>query len=85
MPRGLDLMTILNTQLTQQQNNAVEQPTDNGTTLNYQFMYKQLESAVEEILIKYPNDDIVIELKQNLVRNLKPILEQLQNGMNDNG
>ena len=85
MPRGLDLMTILNTQLTQQQNNAVEQPTDKGTTLNYQFMYKQLESAVEEILIKYPNDDIVIELKQNLVRNLRPILEQLQNGMNDNG
>ena len=69
MPRGLDLMTILNTQLTQQQNNAVEQPTDNGTTLNYQFMYKQLESAVEEIIIQYPNDPIVNELKGKLVRN----------------
>ena len=43
-------------------------------------MYKQLESAVEEILVKYPNDDIVKELKQNLIRNLRPILEQLNNG-----
>lgn len=62
--------------------NEVEQASTNSssTTLNYQFMYKQLESAVEEILVKYPNDDIVKELKQNLIRNLRPILEQLNNG-----
>ena len=47
--------------------------------LNYQFMYKQLESAVEEIIIQYPNDPIINELKAKLVNNLKPILELLQN------
>ena len=49
------------------------------SSLNYQFMYKQLESAVEEIIIQYPNDPIVNELKAKLVNNLKPILELLQN------
>tara|TARA_A100001391_G_scaffold16724_2_gene9384 strand:- start:1332 stop:1574 length:243 start_codon:yes stop_codon:yes gene_type:complete len=79
MPNN-DLINILNTTLVEQNAQQVDQPTDNPTTsLNYQFMYKQLESAVEEILVKYPNDDIVKELKQNLIRNLKPILEQLNN------
>ena len=38
--------------------NEVEQASTSSvsTTLNYQFMYKQLESAVEEIIIQYPND-----------------------------
>lgn len=80
MPNN-DLINILNTTLVEQNTRQVDQPTDNPTTaLNYQFMYKQLESAVEEILVKYPNDDIVKELKQNLIRNLRPILEQLNNG-----
>jgi len=80
MPNN-DLINILNTTLVEQNAQQVDQPTDNPTTtLNYQFMYKQLESAVEEILVKYPNDDIVKELKQNLIRNLRPILEQLNNG-----
>ena len=80
MPNN-DLINILNTTLVEQNTQQVDQPTDNPTTaLNYQFMYKQLESAVEEILVKYPNDDIVKELKQNLIRNLRPILEQLNNG-----
>ena len=80
MPNN-DLINILNTTLVEQYAQQVDQPTDNPTTaLNYQFMYKQLESAVEEILVKYPNDDIVKELKQNLIRNLRPILEQLNNG-----
>ena len=79
MPNN-DLINILNTTLVEQNAQQVDQPTDNPTTaLNYQFMYKQLESAVEEILVKYPNDDIVKELKQNLIRNLRPILEQLNN------
>jgi hypothetical protein len=79
MPNN-DLINILNTTLVEQSAQQVDQPTDNPTTaLNYQFMYKQLESAVEEILVKYPNDDIVKELKQNLIRNLRPILEQLNN------
>lgn len=60
--------------------NEVEQAStsSSATTLNYQFMYKQLESAVEEIIIQYPNDPIVNELKQKLVNNLKPILELIQ-------
>ena len=64
--------------------NEVEQASTNSssTTLNYQFMYKQLESAVEEIIIQYPNDPIVNELKQKLVNNLKPILEVIQNNPN---
>ena len=64
--------------------NEVEQASTNSssTTLNYQFMYKQLESAVEEIIIQYPNDPIVNELKAKLVNNLKPILEVIQNNPN---
>lgn len=54
------------------------------SSLNYQFMYKQLESAVEEIIIQYPNDPIVNELKAKLVNNLKPILELLQNNSDFN-
>ena len=70
----------------QQSNNEVEQASTNSldTGLNYQFMYKQLESAVEEIIIQYPNDPIVNELKQKLVRNLRPILELIQNDPNQN-
>ena len=67
-------------------NNEVEQASSNSldTGLNYQFMYKQLESAVEEIIIQYPNDPIVNELKGKLVNNLKPILELIQNGQDFN-
>ena len=70
----------------QQSNNEVEQATTNSvdTALNYQFMYKQLESAVEEIIIQYPNDPIVDELKGKLVRNLRPILELIQNDPDNN-
>jgi|TARA_R100000482_G_scaffold108557_1_gene50837 hypothetical protein len=66
--------------------NEVEQASTNSssTTLNYQFMYKQLESAVEEIIIQYPNDPIVNELKAKLVNNLKPILEMITNNPNQN-
>ena len=82
MPNN-DLINILNTTLVEQNAQQVDQPTDNPTTaLNYQFMYKQLESAVEEIIIQYPNDPIVNELKQKLVNNLKPILEVIQNNPN---
>jgi hypothetical protein len=64
----------------------VEQASTNSldSSLNYQFMYKQLESAVEEIIIQYPNDPIINELKAKLVNNLKPILELLQNNSDFN-
>ena len=64
--------------------NEVEQAStsSSSTTLNYQFMYKQLESAVEEIIIQYPNDPIINELKQKLVNNLRPILELIRTDQN---
>ena len=67
-------------------NNEVEQASTNSldSGLNYQFMYKQLESAVEEIIIQYPNDPIVNELKAKLVNNLRPILELIQNNQDFN-
>ena len=77
-----DLVKMVNTIIQNKKNtNEVEQASTNSVDsgLNYQFMYKQLESAVEEIIIQYPNDPIINELKAKLVNNLKPILELLQN------
>ena len=82
-----DLVKMVNTILeNKKNNNEVEQASTNSldTGLNYQFMYKQLESAVEEIIIQYPNDPIINELKAKLVNNLKPILELLQNNSDFN-
>ena len=81
-----NLVKIINDAIVENKNNSteVEQASTSSslTTLNYQFMYKQLESAVEVIIIQYPNDPIVNELKQKLVNNLKPILEVLANDPN---
>ena len=81
------LVKMVNTIIQNKKNtNEVEQASTNSvdSSLNYQFMYKQLESAVEEIIIQYPNDPIVNELKAKLVNNLKPILELLQNNSDFN-
>ena len=77
-----NLVKMVNNIIESRKNTSeVEQASTNSleSGLNYQFMYKQLESAVEEIIIQYPNDPIVNELKAKLVNNLKPILELLQN------
>jgi len=76
-----NLIQIVRNSLTETNNNEIEQASTNplDTKLNYQFMYKQLESAVEEILIKYPNDDVVKELRSTVIRNLQPILTLLKN------
>ena len=82
-----DLVKMVNTIIQNKKNtNEVEQASTNSVDsgLNYQFMYKQLESAVEEIIIQYPNDPIIDELKAKLVNNLKPILELLQNNQDFN-
>ena len=82
-----DLVKMVNTIIQNKKNtNEVEQASTNSVDsgLNYQFMYKQLESAVEEIIIQYPNDPIINELKAKLVNNLKPILELLQNNSDFN-
>ncbi len=77
-----NLVKMVNNIIESRKNTSeVEQASTNSldSSLNYQFMYKQLESAVEEIIIQYPNDPIINELKAKLVNNLKPILELLQN------
>ena len=77
-----NLIQIVRNSLTETNtNNEIEQASSNplDTKLNYQFMYKQLESAVEEILIKYPNDDVVKELRGTVIRNLPPIWPLLKN------
>ena len=76
-----NLIQIVRNSLAETNNNEIEQASSNplDTKLNYQFMYKQLESAVEEILIKYPNDDVVKELRSTVIRNLQPILQLLKN------
>ena len=77
-----DLVKMVNNIIESRKNTSeVEQASTNSleSGLNYQFMYKQLESAVEEIIIQYPNDPIINELKAKRVNNLKPILELLQN------
>ena len=75
MPNNL-IQIVRNSLIETNTNNEIEQASSNplDTKLNYQFMYKQLESAVEEILIKYPNDDVVKELRGTVIRNLQPIL-----------
>jgi hypothetical protein len=72
------LIQFINNSIAQQQTNELETTNNQQQSLNYQFMYKQLESAVEEILVAYPNDPVVRELKSKLINNLKPILEQIQ-------
>ena len=82
-----DLIKMVNEIVQNKTNsNEVEQAStsSSSTTLNYQFMYKQLESAVEEIIIQYPNDPIVNELKAKLVNNLRPILQMITNDPNQN-
>ena len=82
-----NLVKMVNNIIESKKNTSeVEQASTNSldSSLNYQFMYKQLESAVEEIIIQYPNDPIVNELKAKLVNNLKPILELLQNNSDFN-
>jgi len=82
-----DLIKMVNEIVQNKANsNEVEQAStsSSSTTLNYQFMYKQLESAVEEIIIQYPNDPIVNELKAKLVNNLRPILQMITNDPNQN-
>jgi len=77
-----NLVKMVNNIIESKKNTSeVEQASTNSldSSLNYQFMYKQLESAVEEIIIQYPNDPIINELKAKLVNNLRPILELLQN------
>ena len=79
MPRN-SLITLLGTELTTTRGNQVERPTTNQVIekkINYQILYKMVESAVEEIMLEYPDDPVVEELKSKIITNLQPVLKQI--------
>jgi hypothetical protein len=79
MPRN-SLITLLGTELTTTRGNQVERPTNRPIVekkINYQILYKMVESAIEEILLEYPNDPVVEELKTKIIKNLQPVLKQI--------
>ena len=80
MPNSL--ITLLGTELTTDNNvgREVERPTLNQVVekkINYQLLYKMVESAVEEVMLEYPDDPIVDELKKKIITNLRPIIKQI--------
>ena len=80
MPNSL--ITLLGTELTTNNNvgREVERPTLNQVVekkINYQILYKMVESAVEEIMLEYPDDPVVDELKKKIITNLKPVIKQI--------
>tara|TARA_R110002020_G_scaffold30006_2_gene94593 strand:+ start:185 stop:439 length:255 start_codon:yes stop_codon:yes gene_type:complete len=80
MPNSL--ITLLGNDLTTNNNvgREVERPTLNQVVekkINYQLLYKMVESAVEEVMLEYPDDPIVDELKKKIITNLKPIIKQI--------
>ena len=62
MPRNNSLITLLGTELTTTRGNQVERPTNRPIIekkINYQLLYKMVESAIEEMLLEYPDDPVV--------------------------
>ena len=79
MPRN-SLITLLGTELTNTQGNQVERPTNRPIIekkINYQLLYKMVESAIEEVLLEYPNDPVVEVLRDKIINNLKPVLKEI--------
>ena len=79
MPRN-NLITLLGTELTQTTGNQVERPSNRSIIekkINYKLLYKMVESAIEEILLEYPNDPVVEEFKKKIITNLQPVLKQI--------
>ncbi len=79
MPRN-NLITLLGTELTNTLGNQVERPTNRPIIekkINYQILYKMVESAVEEILLEYPNDPVVEVLRDKIINNLKPVIKEI--------
>ena len=79
MPRN-SLITLLGTELTTTRGNQVERPTNRPIIekkINYQLLYKMVESAIEEMLLEYPNDPVVEKFKEKIINNLRPVLKQI--------
>ena len=79
MPRN-SLITLLGTELTNTTGNQVERPTNRSViekNINYKLLYKMVESAIEEILLEYPNDPVVEKFRDKVITNLKPVLKEI--------
>ena len=75
-----NLLTLLGNELTTTRGNQVERPTNRSIIekkINYKLLYKMVESAIEEILLEYPNDPVVEEFKKKIITNLQPVLKQI--------
>ena len=80
MPRNNSLITLLGTELTQSTGNQVERPTNRPIIekkINYKLLYKMVESAIEEMLLEYPDDPVVEKFKEKIINNLRPVLKQI--------
>jgi len=77
---GTELANTLGTELTNTRGNQVERPTNRPIIekkINYQLLYKMVESAIEEVLLEYPNDPVVEVLRDKIINNLKPVLKEI--------
>ena len=80
MPTNNSLITLLGNQLTATRGNEVERATNKPIiekNINYKLLYKMVESAIEEMIIAYPNDPVVEEFKNKLMTNLQPVIKQI--------
>ena len=80
MPTNNSLITLLGNQLTATRGNEVERATNKPIIekkINYKLLYKMVESAIEEMIIAYPNDPVVEEFKTKLMTNLQPVIKQI--------
>ena len=75
-----NLITLLSNELTAPRGNEVERATNKPIiekNINYKLLYKMVESAIEEMIIAYPNDPVVEEFKNKLMTNLQPVIKQI--------
>ena len=80
MPTNNSLITLPGNQLTATRGNEVERATNKPIiekNINYKLLYKMVESAIEEMIIAYPNDPVVEEFKKKIITNLQPVLKQI--------
>ena len=74
------LITLLGNALTTTRGNEVERATNKPIIekkINYRLLYKMVESAIEEMILEYPNDPVVEEFKKKLMTNLQPVIKQI--------